>query len=286
MDEFLAVLRARKLVNEVAPTDIPCPIEAYVKHVGATLRVEDLPENEPGYKMERRGQPHIVVNGNDRTERQRFTACHELGHIVLEVPSEHGAEPWWSYRVRPLHERCCDVFAAELLLPYTLFKPDVDSSEPGFAPLQDLADRFDTSLTATGSRFAAVASTPCAFVLAEGGLIRYASRSPTLRDANAWIQPRAPLPNGSVSARVRAGMSDTETHEIDADEWFSDWSRGGFVLEEARHLGRWDQTLTLLWFDEDEPTPTRSRKVDQQDEEAGLQELDGILPWPSKRRRR
>lgn len=285
MDEFLAVLRARKLVNQVAPTDIPCPVQAYVEHVGAKLRIEDLPDNEPGYTMERRGQPYIVVNGNDRTERQRFTACHELGHIVLEVPSEHGEDPWWSYRGRPLNEKCCDVFAAELLLPYTLFKPEVDSSDPGFATLQDLADRFDTSLTATGSRFAAVTSALCAFVLTEGGEIRYAARSPALREAGAWIQPRSALPRNSVSARIRAGTPDTETHEIDADEWFTDWTRGGLVLEEARHLMQWDQTLTLLWFDEDEPPPAPSRTV-RYDEEAGLQELDGILPWPSKRRRR
>lgn len=207
MDEFIAEQRARKLVSDVAPAVVPCPVEEYVQHVGAKLRIEDLPSDEPGYTMELRGQPHIVVNVNDRTERQRFTVCHELGHIVLEVPSDHRAGPWWSYRSRPLNEKCCDVFAAELLLPYTLFKPEVDIRDPGFAALQGLATRFDTSLTATGSRFAAVASAPCAFVLTEGGQIRYAARSRELREAGGWIQPRSALPSRSVSTRVRGGLS-------------------------------------------------------------------------------
>lgn len=286
MDEFLAVQRARKLVNEVAPQEVPCPVEAYVEHIGAKLRVEDdLPPDEPGYTMTIKGRPHIVVNGKDRRERQRFTACHELGHIVLELPSEHNGEPWWSYRGRPPNEQYCDVFAAELLLPYTLFKPMADRYELGFSALQDLADRFDTSLTATGSRFAAVVSAPCAFVLAEAGRIRYASRSAALRASRAWIQPRSSLPNGSVSEQVRSGARNADTHEIDADQWFSDWSRGGILYEQARHIAQWDQTLTLLWFEEDElPSGTAARA--HQEDEARLRELDGVLPWPGKRRRR
>ena len=85
--------------------------------------------------------------------------------------------------------------------------------------------------------------------------MRYTSRSTALREANAWVLPRAGLPRGSVSERVRSGEVCDDPEEIDADLWFSDWERGGVLLEEARHLIRWDQTLTLLWF-EDEEVPT------------------------------
>lgn len=285
MDEFAAELRARKLVREVAPTAIPCPVEAYVEYVGAKLKTEDLPANEPGYTMELRGKHHIAVNANDSSERQRFTACHELGHIVLDVPSEHGEDAWWSYRGRPPNEKYCDVFAAELLLPYTLFRQEVVRCDPGFSDLQEMANWFNASLTATGSRFASLAPLPCAFVISEAGHVRYASRSPTLRETGAWIQPRSPLPSSSVSARARAGCPDSGSHEVDPDQWFTDWTRGGVLLEEARHLAQWDQTLTMLWFEEDDLPPASSNPSDP-DEEAGLTELDGILPWPDKSRRR
>ena len=37
------------------------------------------------------------------------------------------------------------------------------------------------------------------------------------------------------------------------------WERGGALLEEVRHLAQWDQTLMLLWF-EDEEIPARKRR--------------------------
>jgi len=186
---------------------------------------------------------------------------------------------------RSLDEICCDVFAAELLLPTLLFKPIVEETSISLAIVDDLARRCHASFTATGSRFAVVASVPCAFVFSETGTVRYASRSKALREANAWIPPRTPLPLGSVSERLRAGVSCDGAEEIEGDRWFSDWQRGGVLREDARHLVQWDQTLTLLWFEDDELPPPKPGSR-QEEEEIGLQELDGILPWPGKKRRK
>lgn len=286
MDELGAVLKARELVNKVNPTAIPVPVESYVKQVEAVLRPQtDLGPDEPGWSFNNNGKHYICVNANDRPERQRFTVCHELAHIVLGLPSDHQALPWWSYAKRPPAEIWCDVFAAELLLPYRLFKPEAEKALIGLAAVDDFAGRFCASNTATGSRFAAVLSTPCAFVLSEQGKVRYASRSIALREANAWITPRVDLPNGSLSAKIRGGETCEGPEEIDADIWFSDWERGGVLLEEARHLVRWDQTLTLLWFEDEEVPPPKFREHEEE-EDSLLEELDGNLRWPSKKRRR
>ena len=106
-------------------------------------------------------------------ERQRFTICHEIAHAVLGLPSDHGSQPWWSTK-RPLEERLCDLFAVELLLPEKLFKPLAEKSIVSFESLDALASQFLVSTTATGSRFASVISTPIAFVLSEGGKVKYA----------------------------------------------------------------------------------------------------------------
>jgi hypothetical protein len=85
---------------------------------------------------------------------------------------------------------------------------------------------------------------------------------------------------------------------IDADEWFSDWEHVGRLFEEARQLAQWDQTLTLLWFPDGVVPSTKiprdasrlemeeSDKDRQDDEELGLEELDGVLRWQKKSRRR
>jgi hypothetical protein len=285
-DEFATVLKARELVAKVDPTEIPVPVEAYAEHVGAVIRPQtDLEPEEPGWSFLNGGKHYICVNAGDQLERQRFTICHELAHIVLGLPSDHKAV-WWSYAKRPLDEITCDVFAAELLLPYRLFKPVAEKELISLATVDALAGRFVASITATGSRFATVVSTPCAFVLSEQGKVRYASRSTSLRAANAWIPPRTDLPDGSASARVRAGDACKGSEEIAADVWFSEWERGGVLLEEARHLDRWDQTLTLLWFEDEEVPPPAKREGWERDEEDELlPELDGNLRWSSKQRR-
>jgi hypothetical protein len=286
VDELSVVLKARELINKVNPTIIPVPIEVYVEHVGAVLRLErDLEPNEPGWSFKSNGKHYIRVNAKDREERRRFTACHELAHIVLGLPSEHQELPWWSYAKRSPNEIFCDVFAAELLLPYKLFKPLAEKVDISLAAVDDLAEHFVASGMATGSRFAALVSAPCAFVLSEQGKVRYTSRSTALREANAWISPRMALPRGSVSERVRVGGACDGPEETEADVWFDDWDRGGVLHEDARHLKQWDQTVALLWFqDEKVPPPKRERRQEQ--EELGLSELDGILPWPGKKRRK
>jgi hypothetical protein len=293
LTEFAVVHKARKFVTDVNPTAIPVPVADYARRVGAVIRPQtDLGPDEPGMSFAHDGKRYICVNAGDRPERQRFTVCHEVAHIVLGLPSDHG-EPQWSYFRRPPSEILCDVFAAELLLPYKFFQPAAAESSAGLAAVDALADRFLASFTATGSRFASVVTTPCAFVLSEHGKVRYTSRSKPLIDASAWIPPRTDLPRGSLSHRAHAG-GPLDREEVDADVWFSNWYRGVKLLEEARHLEQWDQTLTLLWFDDEEVPALKRRPRDDDNSielrgdeaELGLEELDGHLPWPGKKRRR
>ena len=299
LDELAAVLRARSFLSRVKLTSVPVSMQPYLDEAGAILRREsDLEPNEPGWSFAAaNGKRYICVNAADRDERQRFTICHEIAHVVLGLPSDHETQPWWSAK-RPLAERLCDAFAAELLLPERLFQPLAEHAAVSLASVDALASQFLASTTATGSRFATVISTPCAFVLSENGNVRNTSRSKALIDANAWIPPRMGVPSGTVSQRARAGAAAARAR-IDADVWFSNWERGGTLLEEARYLAKWDQTLSLLWF-ETEEVPTlgydrrerrwevEGRELDEprEEDENGLMALDGNLSWPGKRRHR
>lgn len=285
VNEADAEFRARQLVRETSPKSIPVSVEAYVQTVGAVLRIDpELGEDEPGWSFENKGKYYICVNANDSIERQRFTICHELAHIVLGLPSEHQEVPSWSHVKRTPNEISCDVFAAELLMPATLFQPLVAIESIGMESIDALAKKALASFSATGSRFANVAKAPCAFVFSEGGTVRYASRSTALRQANGWIPPRHILPEGSVAKRVRGGESCVEAEEVESDVWFADWQRGGILLEQARHFQRWDQTFALLWFEDDELPPPKPGSREEGD--LGLKELDGILPWPGKKHRK
>jgi hypothetical protein len=83
-----------------------------------------------------------------------------------------------------------------------------------------------------------------------------------------------------------AGEKPSASEDADPDSWFENWAPDGALFEDALHLGQWDQTLTLLWFD-DEHLAAPAPKRKQWDEDAyRLRELDGILPWPSGKKRR
>jgi hypothetical protein len=282
VEELDVVLKARKLVKQLGQAAMPVDLQAYLNHIDAVVRYESDLESD-GMFFENKGKKFICVKSDQLPVRQRFTICHKIAHVVLDIPSDHQA-PRWSYAKRPKPEILCDIFAAELLLPYELFKKEADRIEIGLTSVDELAKAFQTSKTATASRFAAVLSAPCAFVLSEGGEIRYVGRSNSLREGNAWIQPSGSLPRGSITVNARTNREASASGEVDSGIWLHEWDGGGTLREEVAYSRDWDQTLTLLWFENGQVPHYSTGEVADEDD-GGLAELDGNLRWPSKRRR-
>lgn len=293
MNELATILRARRFLKEAGSKSVPVDLKRLAAAANARIKVvHDLRDDESG-QTARLGSKHvIIVNGNHRNERQRFTVLHELGHIVLDLPSQHGGstlktETLLGYRGRPEEEMLCDVFAAECLLPYDCFGREVADSDISMEAVKSFARAYEASLTATGSRFALNANAPCAFVLSEAGRVRYVSRSKYLNEVKGWIGFNTPVPRDSVAGRLMRDETKNEDYdEIPADVWFDRGIRNRpLVEEESIVLHEWNQCLSLLWFDES-VSPAGKAGDTRSDEDELLKELDGVLPWPSKSRRR
>ena len=293
MDEFRTILKAREFLRKAGIESVPVDIGRLAAAANARVKVaHDLADDESGQTTSYKGKHFIIVNGNHSEERQRFTVLHEIGHIVLELPSKHhGATvktgALLRYARRPEEEVLCDVFAAECLLPHEPFAEQVVDSDISLDAVKSLARQFGASLTTTGSRFALHANEPCAFVLSEEGRTRYVSRSKYLREVKGWIEFGAPVPHGSVAHRLIGGGSRTEEYdEVPTDVWFNGGIRNRpMVAEEAILLPEWNQCLSLIWFDE-ALKPVRETWHEDEEGEPLLSELDGILPWPSRSRRK
>jgi hypothetical protein len=286
IDELNIAMKAREFIRLCGPSALPVSVHAYASQIGGVVAEETLGENEDAWSFrDTAGKFRICVNCAHNPRRQRFSVCHEVAHVVLEIESDHST-PSWSYSRRPPGEVACDVFAAELLLPYQLFKPRVDAADMGLASVNELADEFDASLISAGSRFATFSRDLCAFVVSEGGKVRYSARSARLREAKGWIRPGSSLPSESYSARVRAGEKLSTPEEAEPDHWFEDWERDGVLFEDSRHLAQWDQTLTLLWFDDEDLAPPAPERKKWDEDSYRLRELDGILPWPARSKRK
>lgn len=286
MDELTVAMKAREFIAKCGPLALPVSVHHYAQQIDGVVNAEALQENEDAWSVRLpNGKYRICVNCAHNGRRQRFSVCHEVAHEVLGISADHSA-PSWSFARRPPGEIACDVFAAELLLPYQLFKPKVDAADMSFAAISELSDEFDASLISTGSRFATFSREPCAFVLSEGGKVRYSSRSTSLRNAKAWIKPGTNLPTDSYSARARAGSPPSAAEDADPGQWFEAWDGDGSLYEDVRHLGQWDQTLTLLWFDEEDLAPPAAETKRWSEDDYLLRELDGNLPWPGKSKRK
>ncbi|MFC5606085.1 ImmA/IrrE family metallo-endopeptidase [Variovorax soli] len=291
IDELAIRLQARKFIAGLDLSQIDHDLSVYTKKVKAKLTVEDLGEGESGYTLTRRdGRSSIVVNELERRERQRFSVCHEVAHLVLELPSNHQETPAWSYAKRDENEIACDIFASELLMPFEAFKRDVDQEQPSFDLVERLRAKYVVSFAACASRLAAVTDYPCAFVFMSSTVVRYASRSKALRDLNAWIEIRSPIPPGSVASRlVNDGEWSGEDFCISQDVWFRDWPKGFDLIELAKHYPSFDETFALIWFEQDsgpdEPVKNWGGTPIQEDGDS-LRELDGVLSFNKKTKRR
>lgn len=280
---------ARAFIAKVDVSGIRSDLKPYVDAANAKVRKDDLNDGESGYTLTKPSGKHIItVNALETEERQRFTICHEIAHILLELDSSHDEVPSWSYAKRHPNEIACDIFAAELLMPYQQWLSAVPKEDPSLELIMRMADMFGTSFPAAASRFASLSEMPCAFVTMERGAVRYAARSTSLRQAGAWISPKSTIPAGSVAQRLRAsGFNATDTNEISQDIWFENWEKGLDLWELARHYAHSDTTTSLLWFDIDDlPEIEVTRLGSRVDDDGGLAELTGHLPWPGRSKNR
>ena len=289
MTEFEAEQKARRFVQDAGVSAVPVDLGLYVAKVTGKVSLDVLDPREAGYTMVTSAGPLITINEMDRATRRRFTVCHEIGHLVLDLPSEHGNGADWSYAKRSPNEVCCDVFAAELLLPIVFFTALARGMAPDFDAVDELRGKFFASREATASRVAATSRLACAYVLSEGGKVRHMVRSPALRDANGWVSSGTPLPTGSAAAALRGGSGRSGSATYSGDAWFEGW-QDVELSESSVFIAEYDQTLTLLHCtDQDEldalPRAGIPDRKGNDENDALLKPLDGYPGWSGSGRR-
>lgn len=288
MDELQVTQRARAFVAQ-SKNLIGVDIDAYARTANARVRYEELDSGESGYTIPKGTGFVITVNSSETPERQRFTVCHEIAHIILQLPSTHGEQPSWFLAKRDLNEVWCDVFAAELLMPYQQFKQKIPDGNPTVDVIEGLANAFGASFPATASRYASLVSFPCAYITMDRDVVRYAGPNALLRRKGIRLATKCPIPLGSVAQHLRAeGKSTTAIEQVAQDVWFERCEGDGDLWELSRHYGKFDQTISLIWCNEEELPRGEVDRFNQrvEEEEGGLEELTGVLTWEKRGRRR
>jgi len=147
-------------------------------HFKLTLRDEDLKKVEKlpevGEQLALRGildidEKEIVLDVNeDKKYRKRFSHAHEIGHFILPHHRDllyKCSEQDMLYHTLQIIEKDANQFAASLLFKGSLFSEVVNGYDHlAFSTIQELKDKFSTSITSTLRRSVEICNNPVAAV--------------------------------------------------------------------------------------------------------------------------
>jgi Zn-dependent peptidase ImmA (M78 family) len=188
--------------------------------------------------------------------RKNFTCAHELGHYCMDSYSQSefrcSREDIESYRrqTKPI-EAGADLFAAELLMPRSLFKGLVDSRDPDWDHIKELAKMSQTSLLSTALRFCNLTDHSCVLIVSKDSAVSWFCPSKTFK-LYIDMDSRTLSPH-TIAAHVFEGQHPSSGFEVvKADNWVSGpgITHGNEILEWTLPMNSYGQVYTLL-FDED-----------------------------------
>jgi len=192
-----------------------------------------------------------------------FTIAHELGHYFLEGHATelfHGVDgahqSAGAFQSQDPREREADRFAVGLLLPEGLFRRKMNACDGGLQGIKALQSICGTSLTSTAIRFATLAEEPVAVIVARDARVEYCFMSDALREIRElqWLKKGSSISRESVTAELSSNRERIERAEViegwsSFDLWF-DGAPECECQEDVIGLGKFGQTLTVLWCEE------------------------------------
>jgi Zn-dependent peptidase ImmA (M78 family) len=186
--------------------------------------------------------------------RERFSVAHELGHW-----SEHRGQSF-TCRVEDVDanlmgnqrlEREADQYAAHLLLPSELLKPQIRSLKiPSFNQVTALAKLFDTSILATCFRLTGLNAFPVVLAAYNDQGCRWHARSKDV-PSRWWLKGQLDEDSFAHDLLTR-GITRKGPGKQSADVWFDNDDAGNYEIFEECMPGRVGEILVLLSIDNEE----------------------------------
>jgi hypothetical protein len=196
----------------------------------------------------------IRVKAGLNLGRRRFTIAHEIGHCLLHPRGGLDRDDTPNnFRIwnDPGEEAEANLFAAELLMPEFLFKPQAKRAAPSLAAIDRLSCDFSTSTMATAFQYATHTIEQAAVVVSVGGRVKWFHRA---REFGPWIRTGLLHPH-SGAGEIAAGKygATKKMVPVPAYAWLPDYEGDDRkeVMEDSRYLDWYDCIVTLLWLSDD-----------------------------------
>lgn len=282
IEERQAAARAREIIESWHITD-PSQIDVYAIAADCGAYIIERPLKGCEGRLLRRGKQGVITVRADIREhgKRRFVAAHELGHFEIhkkanqiEICSDEALLYWYKHIRKEEPE--ANAFAAELLLPTNLFQPRCKGMDPGMELVKDLADTFQTTLTATTLRYVELSSHACALVVSKNGRIEWYRKSKDFFYRVKYYG--CPLHHNTYAADFFAGKPlDDKPHEVLAETWLEDdrVASRETLMEHSVPQPFYNAVLSLLWV---APGSNLDRMPEDEDEDE-LEELTGEMKF-------
>ncbi|MBI5198282.1 MAG: ImmA/IrrE family metallo-endopeptidase [Nitrospirae bacterium] len=189
------------------------------------------------------------MNSTSIRSRQRFSAGHELGHwmrdrgkIAFSCTEKMFAAEW----SQSDNEWGANRFAADLLLPEFMFRPRAKNREITFKTVTDLADIFQTSMTAAAIRLVEHGAFPAMLICTEKGRRRWFTRGAYVPEI-LWPSDK-PGRETLAYELIHGSSNDEVPTDVSSAEWFDHPKAHQYAVRENSVKISPEIILTLLWW--------------------------------------
>lgn len=225
--------------------------------VASPIAVLDDELDSCAARLIRKGNKGVIRLSTSIREpgRRRFALSHEVGHSLLHerisqllACTEEDVQQNYKNSAAEIE---ASVFAANLLMPEHLFKPRCHGVFPERTLVEQLANEFMTSMTATAARAIELSDDYCLLVVSEKGRIKWWRASPAFEGKDLWVETRTELPHDSVAAGVLRGEPVPRRPEkLDLSAWLGEVPGvySEMIVEDVIPLTQYGQVLSLLWL--------------------------------------
>lgn len=242
---------ANDLLKELGITEPKeIDIEAIAQHCEATVTYEPLTGCEARI-VGTNDRAIITVNPSGNRGRERFSAAHELAHWLRDSGvafcNPESASAFDESGGSNVETRANE-YAANLLLPQSMFEPASKGRSMTIDSASSLANLFETSLTATAVRLVQFGSFPAVLIWTENGAVKWFRRGTDIPDS---LWPREPG-RKTFAYDIAKVKGNSGQGQVYVDEWFTGAVERHSVHEDSRRITQ-EGVLSLIWWTDERP---------------------------------
>lgn len=270
---------ANKLLEEVGISSLPIIPRKICEQLG--IEYFEKPLNQiDGLLVIDALRGMICVNSSIMENgRKNFTGAHELGHYCMDGLEANkffcprNVIGSTSSNNSPIELRANE-FAAELLMPRSIYQGLVENHEPGWDSIKILSDMSETSDLATMIRYLDLTAESCALLVCEKGKIAWFRKSKTF---NLYINMESRYVAADTPAfnALQGGLPAEAFESVKADKWVTGKQINKYseILEWALPMNLYGQVFTLLYDEEG------LGDYEEEDDDEDWNRKDDDWPW-------